>query len=99
MRVIKVGGVDYLQIVEYIRQPDGKYKVGVIKSFGKDSLENRMKAERFAAEYDRLKNLAKEYASAPKKDQRDFLQVALAVFGIILGVAVVMAILKEIFGE
>lgn len=98
VRVVKVGGVDYLQVVEYVRLPNGKYKVDVIKSFGKDNLENRMKAEQFAAEYDRLKNLAKGYASAPKKDQ-DFLQTALAVFGIVLGAAVVIAILKEIFGE
>ena len=100
VRSVKVGNTSYLQVVEYIHRQDGKIVIDVIKSFGRDSLENRLRAEQFAAEYDRLKHLAHRYAStSTRPPAADFLQAAIAIFGFILGAAIVVEILKQIFGE
>ena len=92
-RTITVGGIPYLQVVDYKKTKEGKTKINVIKSFGRESLENRMKAEQFSASYDKLKEIAKH-----EKDQNsstDLLRPALAIFGIILGAAVVIAVLAR----
>ena len=64
-------------------------------------MENRLKAEQFAAEYDRLKDLASSHAEEQQGPLRtdDFWNLALAVFGMVLGAGAVMAILHEIFDE
>jgi len=92
-RTITVGGVPYLQVVDYKKTKDGKTKIDVVKSFGRESIENRMKAEQFTASYDKLKEIAEQ-----QKDQNnttDLLGPALAIFGIILGAAVVAAVLAR----
>ncbi len=96
-RTIMVNGIAYLQVVEYKKTSDGKIKMDVIKSFGRDSLENRMKAEQFAASYDRLKEVAEQQKE--KSGSGDLLKPALAIFGIILGAVVVGAIIKEVLGK
>ena len=92
-RTITVNGIPYLQVVDYKRTNDGKTKIDVVKSFGRESLENRMKAEQFTASYDKLKEIAEQ-----QKDQNnttDLLGLALAIFGTILGAAVVAAVLAR----
>ncbi len=98
VRTTRIGGIDYLQVVEY---HSNNQTIKVIKSFGKDNLENRMKAEQFAADYDKLKTIAQQQASKNRNNQNgdDFWKVAFAVFGLVLGAAVVKAILDEIFGS
>lgn len=96
-RRVTVSGIPYLQVVDYKKTIEGKPKIDVVKSFGRDTLENRMKAEQFAASYDKLKEMAREHAS--ENNQNDFASTALAAFGIILGAAIIGAVLGEIFGN
>ena len=100
VRVVKVGGSEYLQVVEYARS-SGQVQTKVLSSFGKNTWENRLKAEKYAADYDRLRKVATEYANSTRGqgNQNDFVNFALAVFGLVLGVAVVFALLNEIFGS
>lgn len=100
VRVVKVGDSEYLQVVEYARS-SGQVKTRVLSSFGKNTWENRLKAEKYAADYDRLRQVATEYASSPggQDNRNDFVNFALAVFGLILGVAVVVALLNDILGS
>ena len=91
LRTITINGVPYLQVVNYLKTKDDKSKVDVVKSFGRDILENRMKAEQFVASYNKLQDLAKDMKNKPKND---FLSAALAIFGIVLGAAIVVALLK-----
>lgn len=100
VRVVKVGNSEYLQVVEYARSGN-QVRTRVLSSFGKNTWENRLKAEKYAADYDRLRQVATEYATSPggQTDHNDFSNFALAVFGLILGGAVVIALLTEIFGS
>lgn len=98
VRTINVSGIDYLQVVEYT-QKNNKNGINVIKSFGRNTLENRMKAEQFAGEYERLKNLVNKHASSNKREQDNFLTAALTIFGIILGGAIIISLIKDVFGD
>lgn len=99
VRTTTIGGIPYLQVVEYVKSPDGKTKIDVVKSFGRDGLENRMKAEQFAASYDTLKEVAKDMKEEKKGDSDDVGKIALSLFGVVLGAAVIGAILGEIFKD
>lgn len=90
-RTITVGGIPYLQVVDYKKTNDGKTKIDVIKSFGRESLENRMKAEQFAISYDKLKEIAEQ--EKKNNDSKELLTPALAIFGIVLGATIVAAVL------
>jgi len=92
-RTITVGGIPYLQVVDYKKTKEGKTKIDVVKSFGRETLENKMKAEQFAASYDKLKEIAEEQRE--QNSSTDLLGPALAIFGIILGAAVVAAVLAR----
>jgi len=92
-RTVKVGGKHYLQVVEYKKIQDGKTKVDVLKSFGENSLENKMRAEQFSVSHNQLKELAIQHRE--QNDSGDILSAGLAIFGIILGVAVVGAVINE----
>jgi len=96
MRTVKVGGKQYLQVVKYNKIPDGKTKVKVVKTFGENSLENRMRAEQFSASHNQLKELAIQNREQP--NTTEFVRAGLAIFGIILGAAVVTAVIDE-FGR
>lgn len=100
VRVVNVGGVEYLQVAEY-RRVDGQPRVEIVKSFGRESIENRLRAEQFAAEYDRLRRLALEHArQGNAQATRDsFQNSALATFGLILGAAIVIGLLNEVVGK
>lgn len=99
VRTTSIGGIPYLQVVEYVKSPEGKAKIDVVKSFGRDGMENRMKAEQFAASYDKLKEVAKDMKDEKKGNSDDVVNTALAVFGVILGAAIVGAVLGEIFKD
>jgi hypothetical protein len=100
VRTVRVSGVDYIQVVDY-KPSSGQTRVDVVKSFGRYSLENELKAQQFAADYDRLKDLARKQASQStnQEERQDFLSSALAVFGIVLGAAAIIALLNEIFRD
>jgi hypothetical protein len=100
VRVIKVGDSEYIQVVEYERS-GSQTKTKVVGSFGKNSLEARMRAEQFASEYDRLKEIATSEAAESKTSEppQNFVIIAMAVFGVILGAAVIAALLAEIFKQ
>ncbi|HJU12922.1 MAG TPA: hypothetical protein VJ792_00505, partial [Candidatus Nitrosotalea sp.] len=57
VRTTTINGIPYLQVVEYVKTAEGKTKIDVVKSFGRDNMENRMTAERFAASYDKLREV------------------------------------------
>lgn len=98
VRTVTISGQDYLQAVRYVK-PDGKPKVEVIKSFGKDTLENRMKAEQFVSSYDKLTEFLKQTKNQGNTGRDTLFETALAIFGIILGAAIISAIVREIFGD
>jgi len=95
-REVKVGGKHYLQVVEYKKTHDGRTKTEVLKSFGENSLENKMRAEQFSASYDRLKELTIQQRE--QNSSADILSAGLTIFGIILGAAVVGAVIDEFTG-
>lgn len=96
VRVISVGGRNYLQVVEYVNV-GGKSTIKILKSFGPDNLENRLKAERFASSYDRFKAIAQK--EVKQGNAGDFLTAALVIFGIILGAALISEIVDELTKE
>lgn len=95
VRTVKVNGQPYLQVVRYFRE-NGKYKTKIIKSFGRDDLENRLKAQQFASTYNSFADIAKkEYEK--KVGFEKLLKGALVIFGIILGAAIITEIINEVF--
>jgi len=96
-RTVKVGGKHYLQVVEYKKTHDGRTKTEVLKSFGENSLESKMRAEQFSASYDQLRELSIQHREQNSSD--DILSAGLAIFGIILGAAIVGAVIDEFSGR
>lgn len=96
-RTITVGGIPYLQVVDYKKTREGKAKIDVIKSFGKESIENRMRADQFTASYNKLKEIAER--GKGEENPRSLLGPALAIFGIVLGTAIVVTVLGVGLGD
>lgn len=90
VRTINVGDISYLQVVEYV---GGKTKV--LKSFGRDAYENRLRAYQFANNYNGLEELAKKESQNEDPDFNEFLTAAGVVFGIILGAVIISEIIKR----
>lgn len=97
VRTVKVSNTNYLQVVRYYRI-DGKNKTKVIKSFGRDILENRLKAQQFATNYNSLAEIAKKEFER-NESKTNLLTFSLVLFGVILGAAIIKEILDEISYE
>jgi hypothetical protein len=95
VRTVTVKDKKYLQVVRYEKN-NGKYKTKVIKSFGRDNLENRLKANQFSSTYNSLADIARKEMERDVALER-ILSLALGLFGLILGAAIVKELLEEIF--
>ena len=96
VRSTRVGGRDYLQVVRYVNE-SGKSRLHVIKSFGRDNLENRLKANQFASNYNSLYDQAQTELQNQAVNVETLLKGALVVFGIFLGAKIISEILDELF--
>ena len=85
VRMVSVSGKDYLQVVQYIKKTQKGYKIKVVKSFGLNGLENRLKAEQFACAYDELQILYNRYVLSGEYNEKEFITSSLVLFGHILG--------------
>ncbi len=92
-RAVKVAGKQYLQVVEYKKIQNGKTKVKVVKTFGENTLENKMRAEQFSLSHNQLKELAIQHRE--QNGSGDILSAGLAIFGIILGATIVAGVINE----
>jgi hypothetical protein len=88
VRTTTVAGRQYLQVVE--TQPGGS--IIVLRSFGQYDIENLLKAQQYAASYNQLTEISK---NPPTTDTDLLIKSALAIFGAILG----YAIIDELFGK
>jgi len=95
VRTITVGGRNYLQVVQYVKVGE-KRRIKILKSFGLDNLENRLKAERFASNYNTFRSVAQREAQQPNVDIGKLLTGALVIFGIILGAKIISDIIDEL---
>jgi len=95
VRTITVGGRNYLQVVEYVKV-GGKRRIKILKSFGLDNLQNRLKAEQFASNYDTFRSVAQKEIQKPNVTVQDFLTGALVIFGIILGAKIISDIIDDL---
>jgi hypothetical protein len=93
VRVISVNGRNYLQVVEYTNVA-GKNTIKILGSFGQDILQNRLRAEQFASNYNTFKAMAKK--EVKPGNTGDFLKAALVIFGIILGAALISEIIEDL---
>ena len=97
VRTVNVNNQLYLQVVRYYKK-NGKYKTKIIQSFGRDNLENRLKAQQFASTYNSLADIAKQELER-NVGYENLLKGALVIFGLILGAAIITELITEIFGE
>jgi len=67
--------------------------ISVLGSFGEYGLENWLRANQFANSYNQLRDLAQTQPQTG--DGEEFFRAALAIFGVILGAAIVAAILGK----
>lgn len=88
VRTVRVGEKRYLQVVE--ARENGS--IDVLQSFGEYNMENWLRANQFANSYDQLRKLAQE---KPTTNNEDFFRAALAIFGVVLGAAIVASLLGE----
>jgi hypothetical protein len=95
VRTITVGGRNYLQVVEYVKV-GGKRRIKILKSFGPDNLQNRLKAEQFASNYNTFRSVAQREAQQPNVDIGKLLTGALVIFGMILGAKLISDIIHEL---
>ncbi len=89
VRTVRVGAKRYLQVVE--SQASGS--IDVLQSFGEYDTENWLRANQFANAYNQLRDLAVQ--PRPTGDNEAFFRAALAIFGVILGAAIVASLLGE----
>ena len=94
LRVTKVRDEEYLQVVEYYTE-DNKHKLRVLKSFGKNILANRLKALQFESSYNLLKAFKDQVAPQNADDLTTIFNTALAIFGTILGAAIIADLLGK----
>lgn len=95
VRIITVGGRNYLQAVEYVKVGE-KRRIKILKSFGPDNLQNRLKAEQFASNYNTFRSVARKEIKKPNVTAQDFLTGALVIFGIILGAKIISDIIDAL---
>ena len=95
VRIITVGGRNYLQAVEYVKEGE-KRRIKILKSFGPDNLQNRLKAEQFASNYNTFRSVAQREAQQPNVDIGKLLTGALVIFGIILGAKIISEIINDL---
>ena len=95
VRIITVGGKNYLQVVQYVKV-GGKRKIKILKSFGPDNLQNRLKAEQFASNYNTFRSVAQRETQQPNVDIGKLLTGALVIFGIILGAKIISDIINDL---
>lgn len=88
VRTVRVGDKRYLQVVE--AQANGS--IEVLQSFGEYNLENWLRANQFANSYIQLRELAQTRQTG---NNEEFFRAALAIFGVILGAAIVASLLGE----
>jgi hypothetical protein len=89
VRTIRVGDKRYLQVVE--NTPSGS--IDVLQSFGEYGIENWLRANQFAISYNQLRDLAAQ--PKPSGNPDEFFRAALAIFGVVLGAAIVASLLGE----
>ena len=95
VRTINVGGKRYLQVVEYFNV-GGKRKTRILKSFGPNTLENRLKAEQFASNYNTFRSIAQREVQQANVNIENLLKGALVIFGIILGAKIISDIIDAL---
>jgi len=95
VRSISVGQRSYLQVVEYGNR-GGKRSMKILKSFGQDNLQNRLKAEQFASNYDTLRSIAQREVQQPNVTSENLLKGALVIFGLILGAKIISDIIDDV---
>jgi hypothetical protein len=89
VRTVRVGKRRYLQVVENTASGS----IDVLQSFGEYGIENWLRANQFANSYNQLRDLAAQ--PKPNGNPDDFLRAALAIFGVVLGAAIVASLLGE----
>ncbi len=91
VRTTRVGGVDYTQVI--LR---GHRSSRVLKSFGRDSLENYVRAHMFLAAYNSLESLLcnGDLEAYPPEQLARLESYALAEFGWVLGKDLILGLIK-----
>jgi hypothetical protein len=82
---VRVNGKEYLQVVEY-KSIQGKEKVIILKSFGENTLMNRLQAIQFKASFQALKTFKTDANVQGAEDLQTVINLALVAFGAILGI-------------
>ena len=95
VRTVNVGGRSYLQVVEYVNV-GGKRRTRILKSFGPNNLENRLKAEQFASNYNTFRSIAQREVQQANVNIDNLLKGALVIFGIILGAKIISDIINAL---
>jgi len=85
LRTVRVNGKEYLQVVEY-KSIQGKEKVIILKSFGENTLMNRLQAIQFKASFQALKTFKTDANVQGAEDLQTVINLALVAFGAILGI-------------
>ena len=89
MRTVRVGERRYLQVIENTASGS----IDVLQSFGEYNIENWLRASQFANSYNQLRELAAQ--PKPTGSTDDFFRAALAIFGVVLGAAIIASLLGE----
>ncbi len=89
VRTVRVGEKRYLQVVENTTSGS----IDVLQSFGEYNIESWLRANQFANSYNQLRDLNAQ--PRPTGNPDDFFRAALAIFGVVLGAAIIASLLGE----
>jgi hypothetical protein len=91
VRILNVKGVEYVQVAENYTESN-KRRLKVLKSFGRNTPENYLLAERYLAQYEKAKELIKR--KEPQKHKIDYSLLKFA-FGALIGIGVLIWLWKR----
>ena len=91
VRILNVRGVEYVQVGENYTEGN-KRRLKVLKSFGRNTPENYLLAERYLAQYEKAKELIKSKERHKHKIDYSLLKFA---FGALIGIGVLLWLWKR----
>jgi hypothetical protein len=90
VQTVARGNVRYVSVVEDVVMPDGTRTARTLQSFGQETPEALVRAHQFKSAYETAAQLAPQ-----AREDKEMAEALVAVFGIILGVALLAALLSK----
>ena len=96
MRKTKVKGVEYIQVAQYYHDLNGKRRLKILRSFGKNIIQNMLEAEIFLSNVNKVEELkAKNDSYSNDELYKMVLKISGGVLGAFIGIKIIQWLLRD----